>query len=84
MPIRIGKDTIGLPEGVFVNASVGIAGKKEKEGPLGKYFDVAFNNDKLGMKTWEKAEIGSVSLPIISEVASSLAVTGISSIIGSP
>ena len=56
MPIRIGKDTIGLPEGVFVNASVGIAGKKEKEGPLGKYFDVAFNNDKLGMKTWEKAE----------------------------
>ena len=29
-------------------------------------------------------KIGSVSLPIISEVASSLAVTGISSIIGSP
>ena len=56
MPIRIGKGTISLPEGVYINSSAGVAGKKEKEGPLGEEFDIAFNNDKLGMESWEKAE----------------------------
>ncbi|MBQ9461463.1 MAG: stage V sporulation protein AD [Clostridia bacterium] len=56
MPIRTGKGTISLPEGVYINSSAGVAGSKEKEGPLGKEFDIAFNNDKLGMDTWEKAE----------------------------
>ena len=56
MPERIGKYTIKLTNDVNIHCSVGIAGKKEGEGPLGKYFDVSFNDDKLGQPTWEKAE----------------------------
>ena len=56
MPLRIGRDTIGLPEGVYITEAVGVAGSKEKNGPLGECFDVAFNDDTLNMKTWEKAE----------------------------
>ncbi len=56
MPIRTGKGTISLPEGVYINSSAGVAGNKEKEGPFGAEFDIAFDNNKLGMETWEKAE----------------------------
>lgn len=38
--------------------SVGTAvGKKEKEGPLGKFFDVSFEDDKCGTKNFESGEI---------------------------
>lgn len=33
-----------------------IAGKKEKEGPLGKYFDHTHNDTYFGQKTWELGE----------------------------
>ena len=37
--------------------SVGTAvGKKEGEGPLGRFFDLCDPDDKFGMKTWESAE----------------------------
>lgn len=31
-------------------------GKKEKEGPLGEYFDISCPDDRFGQKTWEAAE----------------------------
>ncbi len=34
----------------------GIAGPKEKEGPLGEYFDFCFDDSYFGEETWEKAE----------------------------
>lgn len=33
-----------------------VVGKKEGEGPLGRYFDYIFEDTTLGEKTWEKAE----------------------------
>jgi stage V sporulation protein AD len=33
-----------------------VVGKKENEGPLGKYFDMVVEDDRFGLDTWEKAE----------------------------
>lgn len=33
-----------------------VAGKKEKEGPLGAFFDVSHTDNTLGDVSWEKAE----------------------------
>ena len=56
MPKRIGKYTIELDNRINIHSSAGIAGKKESEGPLGKYFDITYNDNKLGQSSWEKAE----------------------------
>lgn len=56
MPERIGKYTIVLDNYVNIHAAAGIAGQKESKGPLGQYFDHTYTDDKLGQKTWEKAE----------------------------
>lgn len=56
MPKRTGRYTINMENDVFIEESAGIAGSKESSGPLGEYFDVSFNDDKLGQDSWEKAE----------------------------
>ncbi len=56
MAERMGQGTICITGNIVIRASAGIGGKKEKEGPLGAYFDVTFRHDKLGQLTWEKAE----------------------------
>ncbi len=56
MPQRTGRYTISMENDIFIEESAGIAGSKEREGPLGKYFDISFNDDKLGQDSWEKAE----------------------------
>ena len=56
MPQRTGRYTISMENDIFIEESAGIAGSKESEGPLGKYFDISFNDDKLGQESWEKAE----------------------------
>ena len=56
MAQRIGKRTVRLTSDVHIRESAGIAGKKESEGPLGGFFDMTFQDDKLGQPTWEKAE----------------------------
>ena len=33
-----------------------VVGKKEREGPLGTYFDLHDEDDRFGQKTWERAE----------------------------
>lgn len=56
MSERISRNTFIMdnPPTIFSYGSV--AGKKEGEGPLGKYFDEITNDAYFGQKTWEKAE----------------------------
>ncbi len=56
MAERIGQSTVRLCQPVIIRAAAGVVGHKERKGPLGDYFDIAFRNDKLGQPTWEKAE----------------------------
>lgn len=56
MAQRTGKRTISLTRDVHIRDSAGIAGSKEREGPLGSFFDMTFQDDRLGQSTWEKAE----------------------------
>ena len=56
MPERTGKYTLKISNNVTIRSSVGAAGKKESEGPLGKYFDITFTDNTLGQPTWEKSE----------------------------
>lgn len=52
-----GKQSIAFERGVHILSGASIAGKKEGEGPLGKYFDKIGEEDGLfGGETWEEAE----------------------------
>ncbi len=56
MPERTGKRTIRMTGDISVRSAAGIAGSKESQGPLGKYFDKTYSDDMLGQASWEKAE----------------------------
>ena len=56
MPKRQGKYTLLLPSEPSIIGSAAVAGKKEKEGPMGTYFDLCFQDTTLGEERWEKAE----------------------------
>ncbi len=43
-------------KGIKVLSSATVAGKKEKQGPLGKYIDIYCDDEKLGKDNWEEAE----------------------------
>ena len=52
---------IGRQSFTFVNPPIiacwaSIAGKKEKEGPLGEYFDLTHEDSYFGQKSWEQGE----------------------------
>ena len=49
---------------IFLTHSATVAGKLEKEGPLGGYFDFAFEDLLLGQKSWESAEAEAVRLSL--------------------
>lgn len=53
---KIGKQTVRLSEGVRIMATASTVGKKEGEGPLGKYFDKVIEDSMFGEKSWELAE----------------------------
>jgi len=53
---EMGSQSIKLPMPVYIRESASVAGKKEKEGPLGNLFDFASEDDHFGAKTWEEAE----------------------------
>lgn len=53
---RIGQHTVVFEPPPVITGSAGVAGKKEGEGPLGKEFDIIFQDTKLGQKSWEQAE----------------------------
>ena len=56
MPVRIGKYTLKLETSPMVIGFASVVGKKESEGPLGKYFDQCHSDTTLGESSWEKAE----------------------------
>ena len=56
MAARIGQHTIRLTHPPCVIAPAGLAGKKEKDGPLGAAFDKTFDDVTFGVPSWEEAE----------------------------
>lgn len=56
MAKRIGNGTV-LPTGtVYIESYASAVGPKEKQGPLGAWFDKAYDDEMLGEKSFEKAE----------------------------
>ncbi len=53
---KLGKQTYELSKPISIIAGYGLVGRKEGEGPLKNYFDDIENDDKMGEKTFEKAE----------------------------
>lgn len=53
---RIGKYTLEIENDVRILNNAAIVGHKEAEGPLAKYFDKTYSDDKFGESSWEKAE----------------------------
>ena len=53
---KIGNRTILLENKTGIISHAGVAGRKEAEGPLAKYFDKCLDDEFWGEKTWEKAE----------------------------
>ena len=53
---KIGEQSLKFENTYLLETST-VAGKLEKEGPLGDYFDVCFNNNYIGESTWEKGEM---------------------------
>ena len=57
MEQMIGKQSIQFERAVHILSAASIVGKKEGDGPLGKYFDRVGEEDGLfGCKSWEEAE----------------------------
>ncbi len=52
----LGRQSIRLPEPVYIIDSASIVGKKEGEGPLGNLFDRVGEDDSFGCDSWENAE----------------------------
>jgi stage V sporulation protein AD len=51
-----GKQSFILPKPVVITTWASVAGKKEKEGPLGHFFDITDDDTFFGQKTWEQGE----------------------------
>ena len=51
-----GKQSFLLPNGPVIAGWASVAGKKESEGPLSKYFDMTCQDTYFGQRTWEQAE----------------------------
>lgn len=51
-----GKQSFLLTQPAVITAWAAVAGKKEKEGPLGREFDLTKQDSYFGQKTWEQAE----------------------------
>ncbi len=56
MAEKIGNHTIELKSNPKIKGYAAVVGKKEAEGPLSSYFDVAYKDEFCGEKTFEKAE----------------------------
>ena len=52
----IGRQSFTFKTPPVITHWASVAGKKEKEGPLGKYFDHTHNDSYFGQKTWELGE----------------------------
>lgn len=52
----IGKQSFAFASAPVITTWASVAGKKEKEGPLGEYFDYTHKDSYFGQKTWEQGE----------------------------
>lgn len=52
----VGRQSFTFEIPPIITAWASIAGKKEKEGPLGNYFDFTHKDTYFGQKTWEQGE----------------------------
>ena len=53
---RVGKQSFRLSSPPVITAWASVAGKKESEGPLSKYFDISNQDTLFGQSSWEQAE----------------------------
>lgn len=53
---RVGKQSLVLKNKPVITAWASVAGKKEKQGPLGRQIDVTDADSYFGQATWEQAE----------------------------
>lgn len=53
---RCGKQSFRFNNPPVITAWASVAGKKEKEGPIGNSFDITSDDTYFGQKTWEQAE----------------------------
>lgn len=53
---KIGKNSIEFDH-VYLRSASTVSGPKEKDGPMGKYFDESYRDNYLGQESWEQAEI---------------------------
>lgn len=53
---KLGKQSFTFEEYPRITAWASVAGKKEANGPLGKYLDITESDSYFGQKTWEQAE----------------------------
>ena len=53
---KCGRQSFQLENPPVITAWASVAGKKEKEGPLGKTFDYTNSDSYFGQKTWEQGE----------------------------
>ncbi len=54
--MRLGKSSLVF-ENVYLKDAATVVGPKEKDGPIGEYFDYSFEDLYCGEDSWEKAEI---------------------------
>ena len=54
--IQKGKQSLQYEVKPWIISSASIVGKKEKEGPLGRYFEMHDEDEKFGGENWEEAE----------------------------
>ena len=57
MAERIGRYTLRLNSSPTILSFAAAGSHKEREGPLGNFFDIICPDSSFGQKTWEKAEI---------------------------
>lgn len=54
--VKTNTRTLTFKNPPYVVGSMSVVGQKEGKGPLGKYFDIVYSDDKIHEKTFEKAE----------------------------
>ncbi len=59
-----GDATLQFEDDIYIISTASVVGSKESEGPLSRYFDKIIQDNKMGEKTWEKAESKFVELSI--------------------
>lgn len=55
--MKVGKQSWKFDNNVYIQETATSVGPLEAEGPLGRFFDLRYQEPYLGQRTWEKAEI---------------------------